>query len=292
MIKYKMTMQKSFIWVGCVLLSLVVQAGEWVCVGADERLGGRMISAGYLRGKIVLLDKRDYGDVSKENRQALQELKTIWATYKTKPFIVLGSHTGDSSAKRVQAVIKKLEITYPVYEGAAFELEGATDTNPIQVYDSTGQVRLYSGKDLHTARGILGSAILATAVPMTAKDYGQLLDYEIENLPGRAYLRMRDFRTRFPQDAERYEEAWQRLSTDKTILRLAKLVDLARLVKDRDHADAAAQKLTPAILTKTIAKYEDLKQHENEAIVQEAKNAIADITWASATLDSKGGKKK
>ncbi len=285
-------MQKCFI-LGFLsfLLSCTVQAGEWQNVGAPNRMGGRMISAGYLRGKIVLLDRRDYGDVSKENRQAMQELKSIWATYKTKPFILLGSDTGDSSIKRVQAVIKKLEITYPVYQGAEFELNDSIDTNPIQIYDSTGSVQLYSGKDLHTARGILGSTILATAVPMTAKDYGQLLDYEIENLPGRAYLRLRDFRTRFPQDSLRYEEAWQRLSADKTILRLAKLVDLARLVKDRDRADATAQKLTPAILMKTIAKYEDLKQHENEFLAQEAKNAIAEITWASATLDVKGGKK-
>ena len=47
-------------------------AYEWDNVGPDSRLGGRMISAGYLRGKVVLLDRRDYTDPA--NAEAIRQL--------------------------------------------------------------------------------------------------------------------------------------------------------------------------------------------------------------------------
>ena len=61
-------------------------AYKWENVGADRRIGGRMISEGYLRGKIVMLDRRDYADPAQ--KAAIEQLQTLWATYKTKPFIL------------------------------------------------------------------------------------------------------------------------------------------------------------------------------------------------------------
>ena len=69
-----------------------------------------------LRGKVVLLDRRDYGDPSL--KAAIEQLQTLWATYKTKPFILLGSHNGKLSAKKAEEALKKLGVTYPVYNDA------------------------------------------------------------------------------------------------------------------------------------------------------------------------------
>ncbi len=276
-------MKKFLFLIAAVGVGLSVFAAyEWENVGAADRLGGRMISAGYLRGKVVVLDRRDYGDVSKENREAIRRLQALWAAYKTKPFIVLGGHTGKAGAKRVVAVLKKLGVTYPVYADA--RADSADEEPRISVFDSTCRNKLYTGADPRVAGGVAGGALLSASAPATAEQYGFLLDYEIEKLPGRAYLRLKEFRSRFPEEARNYDAAWKKLAGDADVKRLAKLCELSRLVKDRDVADQKAQKLTPAMLEKTIKKYEDLKRHENPFIVQEAKNALADIKWSAATL--------
>ncbi len=276
-------MKKTLFLVALALAGPFARAAyEWENVGADDRLGGRMISAGYLRGKVVVLDRRDYGDASRENCERIRQLQTLWATYKTKPFIVLGGHCGEADAKRVGVLLKKLGVTYPVYADA--RADGPDAAPRISVFDSTFRRRLYRGEDPRAAGGVAGSALMGASSPMTAKQYGFLLDYEIEKLPGRAYLRLKEFRSRFPDAARGYDAAWKKLSDDADVKRLARLGELSRLVKDRNVADTKAQRLTPAILEKTIEKYEDLKRHENLFMAQEAKNALADIKWSAATL--------
>lgn len=269
-------------------------AFEWKDIVQEKRVGGRMISAGYLKGKVVLLDRRDYSDPA--NAQAIKRLQAIWATYKTKPFILLGSHNGEGGAK-VEAAVKKLGVTYPVYTGAWFEKpewkpEDAEmmqkvfeDKTPvICVFDSTMRKRLYYGRDDHAAQGVVPSALMAASRPMTAKQFQFLLDWEVENLPGKAYLRLKEFRSQFPKDAASYGAFWEKASGGDEIKRLAKLVELSRLVKDRDASASASQRITPQVLEKTIEKYSDLKQSADPAVAQEAKNALADIKFAASTL--------
>ena len=76
-------------------------------------------------------------------------------------------------------------------------------------------------------------------------------------------------------------------ASDNEIKRLAKLVELSRLVKDRDRSSKKSARITPEILEKAIEKYIDLKQSDNPNVAQEAKNAIADIKWSEATLPKK-----
>lgn len=278
----------------CVAMCGAEAAYEWKDIGPERRLGGRMISAGYLKGKVVMLDRRDYADPA--NAQVIKRLQTIWATYKTKPFILLGSHNGEGGEK-LEAALKKNGVTFPVYNGAWFtkpdyKPEDAEmmqkifeDKAPvICIFDSTMRKRLYYGRDDHAAQGVIPSALLAASRPMTAKQFQFLLDWEVENLPGKAYLRLKEFRTQFPKDAEKYNGFWERASGDEDLKRLAKLVELSRLVKDRDLADKKAKRITPEVLENTIEKYSNLKQHSDPAIAQEAKNALADIKFAASTL--------
>ena len=65
--------------------------------------------------------------------------------------------------------------------------------------------------------------------------------------------------------------------------KLARLVELARQVKDRDAAAQSAQRLSPAAAERAAEKFASLKESLNENIVQEAKNALADIKWAAAS---------
>ena len=272
-------------------------AYEWDNVGPDSRLGGRMISAGYLRGKVVLLDRRDYTDPA--NAEAIRQLQAIWATYKMKPFILLGSQNGPAGKAKVEETLRKLGVTFPVYRDARLRKPGASkedleamerifeDPRPlIQILDSGCRRKVYNGRDVHAAQGVVGSALLATSSPMTPKQFDYLLDYEIKSLPGRAYLRLKEYRGRFPKDAAKYAQAWEELSARDEVRKLAKLVELSRLVKDRDLAAKSSQRITPEVLATAMEKYAPLKQSADAFVVQEAKNALADLKFCAAALES------
>jgi len=271
---------------------------EWMNVSQETRIGGRMVSPGYLRGKVVLLDCRDYADP--DNAEAIKRLQAVWATYKTKPFIVLGSHRGAASTAKVRAAMDKLGVTYPVYRCAGLskgEFENPDGKALVYVIDSTCTRRLYGGKDDRAATGVVGSAIFAARMPSNAKQWKFLLDYELENLPGQAYLRLKalmdskdawdEMLSKFPEDASRYKDARAKLSESNEVKKLAKLVELARLVKDRDTESEKAKKIQPKHLERVEEKYESLKGSDNPYIVQEAKNALVDIQFAKATLKKK-----
>jgi len=264
-----------------------------------------MVSPGYLRGKVVLLDCRDYADPA--NADALKRLQTVWATYKTKQFVVLGSHRGKAGQKKVRAVMDRLGLTFPVYGGA--ELAGGEGPGPngpgqdggggvrIYVVDSTCSRRLYAGADDRVATGVVGGAIMAARMPSSARQWKFLLDYEIENLPGQAYLRLKDLagdaaawadmKSAFPEDARRYEAAREKFAGDNEVKRLAKLVEIARLVKDRDTDSAQAKKMRPEHLERIEEKYGSLKKSENPYVAQEAKNALVDILFAKTEIERK-----
>jgi hypothetical protein len=273
-------------------------AYKWENVESDRRVGGRMISEGYLRGKVVLIDRRDYGDPAQ--KEAVKQLQDLWATYKSKPFVLLGSHNGKSPAKRAGAALKKLGVTYPVYDDAWFRKLGDSDGEHrsiesaradfephIFVMDSTCRRRLYSGSDVRAATGAVGNALIGASTPMDAKQYGYLLEWEVENSPGRALLRLNEFRERFPHEAVGFDAAWKRLSGDAEVKKLAKLVELSRQVKDRDVADRKVQQITPELLEKAMEKFDSLKKSARPVVAQEAKNALADMKWSAAEISRK-----
>lgn len=289
-------MLEKFVMVAVVAaMAAGVHAYEWDNVGPDKRLGGRMISAGYLRGKVVLLDRRDYTDPA--NADTIRQLQALWATYKMKPFILLGSQHGAVSKSKMDETLKKLGVTFPVYQDARLRKPGASkedleamerifaDERPlIQIIDSSCRKKLYNGRDARAAQGVVGSALLATSSPMTPKQFDYLLDYELKSLPGRGYLRLREYRTRFPKESQKYAAAWKSLSAREEIKKLARLVELSRLVKDRDLASKTSQRITPEVLETAMEKYASLKQSEDEFVAQEAKNALADLKFCAAVL--------
>lgn len=265
-------------------VGMVTEAAvEWKHVGVEDQLGGRMISAGYLQGKTVLVDCRDYGN--KECIEHVRALQNLWASYKTKPFVLLGSHRGEADAKKIERIVKGLGITYPVYKSAALgENEPQFLGNFLYLVDETGRV-IFTGTDEHRASGVLASLLMATAIPTQPKAFMRYLDFELENLPGRGLLRLREFREKFPEEAKAYEERWEQMKENRELKKLAKLVSLAAAVKDRDQADGKQErKITPQLIEKAIEKFSSLKESSDPRIVQEAKNALAELKWAQADL--------
>lgn len=289
------TMVREIVCLGvAMLLAGASSAYEWTNLTAEARLGGRMVSAGYLRGKIVVMDRRDYTDSA--NAADIEALQKMWASYKTKSFVVVGSHTGSGDAKGVEKALARLGVTYPVYANAGVLRDGEmVDSPELSVFDSTGTRRIYGGQDVHKVAGVVGSAIFSTRMPTTAKQWRYLLDWEMENLPGQAFIRLKDLdvqdkviaemKAKYPDSLHKYAQTLKKWREDNEIKKLAKLVELSRLVKDRDPHAKTKEKITKSVIEKAIEKYESLKQSKNPNVVQEAKNAIADLQFSAASLD-------
>ena len=122
--------------------------------------------------------------------------------------------------------------------------------------------------------------------PQTPKQWKYYIDFDVDILPGRAYLEIEEFRKAFPKEAAAYDDVWERFNEDKDIKRVAKLERIARMAKDYDFRDVNAKRLSVEKVEKAIELSADLKKSENPLVAQEAKNCIADLTWAAAMLKS------
>lgn len=288
-----------------VLATNEALAREWCGIEAANRIGGRMTSAGYMRGKVVLFDSRDYSAASEaENIRALQ---AVWNAYKTKSFVLIGNHTGGGDAEAVRKAMAKLGVTYPVYknvsidDGAADGAEPVAVSGTMMVFDATFTRLIYIGSLVNEARGIVGNAIFAARKPNNVKNWKALLDYEIQFLPGQAYLRLKELmdddetflrlKAKLPEDARRYEAEWKKAAADDKRKKLAELVSISREIRDRDTAAAKWRRLTPRQLDSIAEKYSFLKSDADANAAQEAKNALADLMFAKASLEKRAKKR-
>lgn len=268
----------------------------WTGITPENRVGGRMASAGYLRGKVVLFDRRDYSDP--KEAEALRSLQAVWNAYKTKEFVLVGCHVGAASPQAVARAMKTVGITYPVYRNVGIEAGGEAmlPQSKIMVFDSTFTRMVYAGDNVNEARGIVGTAVFAARRPNNIRNWKALLDYELAHLPGRAWLRLRDLteedggdvfarmKRSFPEAAKRYEAEWKKIRNDKERKELAELVEMSRSVCDRDVRDPKWRRFRPYHIDALVKKYAHLKNVKDPAAVQEAKNALADLAFAKAAL--------
>lgn len=256
---------------------------EWVNVSPSTLLGGRMVSAGYLKGKVVIVDCRDYG--SDSSAAVAKALQNIWNTYRSKEFMVLGSHRGGASSHEVKEFMKKNGITYPVCRNAMLsvgEPEGMTDY--LYVMDTTLSRRLYAGADPQKAAGVAASAIAAHTAPVGRRHTKKLVEFECANLPAHAYLRIRQMRKEEPDRADAFRDRFEEISKIDRIDEVAKLVRLSMFAKDRDSSSGNASRITAPVLDAAVEKFSELKNHPSPAVVQEVKNALADLKWAAAAI--------
>ena len=265
----------------------LAQAVEWKNVDAEHYLGGRKASAGYLQGKVVLVDR--WGAKCPPCRALLPQLEDVWQSFKTKQFVILGGHCkGWGSAEEVKALIEENKLTYPVYEGAALAVgEPKFDAIPfLYVVDETGKV-VYMGHDERNARQAIVTALTDMDAPRNLAQWRRFLDFELETLPGRAYLRMLEFRKKFPQEAKEYAAKFGELEKVPDVKKLADLVAFAKRAKDPrvfTAREQAKQQKFEMMVKDAIVKYETLKESADPRVAQEAKNALADLKWTQATF--------
>lgn len=270
------------------IMSADACAVGWRNLDEAHRLGGRRASEGYLKGKVVLVDR--WGAKCPPCRTMLPQVEQIWQSFKTKPFVVIGGHcAGWGDAAEVRRIIEEEKLTYSVYEDAGLA-EGEPPFNAIPflyVVDETGRV-VYKGHSERTATQAIVTALTDMDAPRDIWQWRRFLDFELKELPGKAYLRLKEFRKKFPSEAREYAEAARELERRvPDVKTLAELVAFARQAKDmRAFGDNQAEKRNKfaKMVEAAIAKYSPLKDSEDPRAAQEAKNAIADLTWTLASL--------
>lgn len=278
---------KTIVFAACICGLGVVQAVEWKNLDEEHHLGGRVTSEGYLKGKVVLVDR--WGLRCPPCRALLPRVEEIWQSFKTKPFVVLGGHCkGWGDADGVKALIKESALTYPIYEGAGLAVgEPLFDAIPfLYVVDETGKV-VYLGRDERTATQAVVTALTDMEAPRNLKQWKRFLDFELEKLPGRAYLRADEFRKKFPSEAKEYAAKFRELTAIPDVKKLSELVEFAKKAKDMrefDAKSAAKKQKFVQMIDAAILKYEFLKDSKDPRVVQEAKNSLADLKWTKAAL--------
>ena len=268
-------------------LAGAVDAVEWKNVDEDHYLGGRRASEGYLRGKVVLVDR--WGLKCPPCRAVLPRIEEIWRSFKTKPFVVIGGHCpGWGAEEDVKKLIASAGLTYPVYEGAGLAV-GEPTFNAIPflyVVDETGKVVYYGHEERNATQAIV-SALTDMESPRSLSQWTRFLDFEIEQLPGRAYLRLQEFKKKFPKEAKAYDVQFKRLAGQPDVKKLSELVAFAKKAKDIrpfGPKDKTKKQKFETMVRAAITKYAPLKDADNPWVAQEAKNAIADLTWTLAAL--------
>lgn len=130
---------------------------EWRGLSGDNWYSGRKIDAESLRGKVVMVD--EWGVMCGPCISLLPRMEEIWNSFKTKPFVLIGSHRQGRNAAAVAELVRKNRLTYPIYEGAGLVGEPSNGGGIpfMYVVDARGNV-VYSGR---SDRGALEAVVNA-----------------------------------------------------------------------------------------------------------------------------------
>lgn len=134
--------------------------------GLDEAnyYSGPRITEADLKGKVVFVDL--WGVNCPPCRALLPRMEQLWASYKSKPFMLLGSHRQGRSPDRVKELVKANKLTYPIYERAGLAAEPPGDgTLPyMYVVNHRGKV-VYAGHGHAEAVQAAVEAIMKVGAP-------------------------------------------------------------------------------------------------------------------------------
>ena len=275
---------KSILTLLAVVAALTSFAVEWKNVDAAHHLGGRKASAGYLQGKPVLVVR--WGAKHEESPALLSRLEEVWTSFKAKQIVFLGGHVGGwGGADAVKAVLKKSGVTFPVYEDAGLGADEPPheDIPFIYVVDETGKV-VYRGMNDRNATQAVVQALTDVDSPRNVEQWKRFLDYELDNLPAHAYNRLNEFRKKFPDEAKVYLPKARELVKIPDVKKVADLVAFAKKAKDAPPLGSKNRAKYESLVKDVVDSCAALKGVADPRLAQEAKNALADLTWTAATF--------
>ncbi|MGN0832420.1 MAG: peroxiredoxin family protein [Kiritimatiellia bacterium] len=262
-------------------------AVEWRNLDAAHALGGRKASAGYLQGKVVLVAHWCAGDPA--GWKLAERLEEVWQSFKNKQFVMLGAPLDcDAAGGSLRLPTAGEGVSFPLYADAGLGAgEPHTGRLPLlYVVDETGRV-VYLGHDERNATQAVVTALTDMDAPKSPKQWRRFLDYELENLPARAYNRLADFKRKLPGEAKAYAERERELARIPDVKKVAELVAFAKRAKDAPTfgpRDGQKREKFLALVRSVLRKSASLKETSDARLVREAKNALADLAWTEAAL--------
>lgn len=155
---------KKLLSVVLAVCASAVGAVEWQGLSASNWYSGRKLSSSDLMGKVVLVDM--WGVDCGPCRALLPKMEKVWQTFKSKPFILIGSHCQGRQPAKVAELVEKCGLTYPIYDGV--QLAGGPDSGSIPflyVVDARGKV-VFKGVGTGAERGAIEAVVnaLETAI--------------------------------------------------------------------------------------------------------------------------------
>ena len=269
-----------------ILLAACLPAADWVNVDAAHYLGGRKASSGYLQGKVVLVCTWEADD-PESVAELLPALENIWSTFKTKQLVILGAPVGaDDACEAVKRQIRDLRLGFPVYREAALA-GGGCRSKPLPllcVADETGKF-VYIGSMPQNATQAVVTALTDLESPKDVEQWRRFLDYELVHLPCHAFLRLREFRKKFPDEVRAYAPRAKELSEIEGLKKVVNLIEFAKKAKDPpifSPEEGAKKRKYQKLVTGVISNGETMKNHPDARVAREVKNALADLKWTQA----------
>ena len=147
-------------------LALAAQAVGWKGLGEGSYYAGPKVTEADLAGKVVLVDC--WGVGCPPCRALLPRMEEIWKSFRSKPFVLLGSHRQGRQPEKVAALVKANKLTYPQYDGAGIA-EGEPSFRGIPflyVVNHRGKV-VYSGHSDREATEAVVNALGEIGAPPT-----------------------------------------------------------------------------------------------------------------------------
>lgn len=154
----------------CVALATclfsAVEAVGWKGLGEGNYYSGPKLTEADLAGKVVLVDC--WGVNCPPCRALLPRMEQLWNSFKSKPFILIGSHRQGNAPDKVAELVKANKLTYPQYNGAGLA-EGEPSFSGIPflyVVNHRGRI-VYSGHDERAATEAVVDALGNIGAPPT-----------------------------------------------------------------------------------------------------------------------------
>lgn len=128
----------------CILaLSAALAANgeaQWNGLDAANWCSGPKLTAGKLRGKVVLVE--EWGVFCPPCRASLPHMEQLWKKYRSKPFVIIGSHRQGNERAKIADLVKANNLSYSIYLGAGMQGEpsGGGGIPFVYLVDASGKV--------------------------------------------------------------------------------------------------------------------------------------------------------
>ena len=160
------TMKAPIILAVGLFCPILLNAGVWLNLDETHHYSGPTLTEKDLEGKVVLVD--NWGVNCPPCRASLPRIQQIWESFKTKPFVLIGSHCQGRAEDKVKELVEENKLTYPMYERVGLA-EGAPEFRAIPfiyVVNHRGRV-VYSGHSDREATEALVTAIADVGQPIS-----------------------------------------------------------------------------------------------------------------------------